>query len=89
MRKDVYLRYGKHNIWLDVIDDGVGFSLTLASMDSKRPSWGLAGMEERTHELGGKFAIESQPGEGTRVSVVIPYQENGEEDDDDSSNVGG
>jgi signal transduction histidine kinase len=88
-RADVYLRYGKHNIWLDVIDDGVGFSLTLASMDSKRPSWGLAGMEERTHELGGKFAIESQPGEGTRVSVVIPYQENGEEDDDDSSNVGG
>jgi len=86
---DVYLRYGKHKIWLDVIDDGVGFSLTLASMDSKRPSWGLIGMEERTHELGGEFTIDSQPGEGTRVRVIIPYLGNGEEGDDDSSAAGG
>jgi len=85
---NVHLRYGKENITLDVVDDGVGFSLAVASMDTKRPSWGLVGMEERANELGGKFSVASQPGKGTRVQVVIPYLEDREEHDGDTSDTG-
>ena len=33
---------------------------------------GLAGMGERVRLLGGEFSLASTPGDGTRVSVVLP-----------------
>jgi signal transduction histidine kinase len=32
-------------------------------------------MEERATLLGGQFSLDSHPGRGTRVEVVIPYQD--------------
>jgi signal transduction histidine kinase len=53
---------------LVVSDDGLGFVL-----DGSRPSsFGLVGMRERVLMLGGDMHLESEPGEGTSLSVRIP-----------------
>jgi PAS domain S-box-containing protein len=56
-----------------VEDDGVGFDAEQAApADGSRPSWGLLGMRERIEALGGTFAIESRPGQGTTVLLRVP-----------------
>jgi len=53
-----------------VTDDGQGFDPTRAPADSR--AFGLIGMEERARQLGAEFGIDSDPGAGTRVQVVVP-----------------
>jgi signal transduction histidine kinase len=49
-----------------VEDDGGG-------LPPDRPSGvGLASMQERAEELGGTFAVTSEPGRGTRVHAILP-----------------
>jgi len=64
------VRYDEDALVLTVHDDGVGFvppsqpdALTAAG------HLGLIGMRERTSLAGGRFAIESQPGQGTRITA--------------------
>jgi len=52
-----------------VVDDGVGFD---PGGPRKPLSFGLAGLRERVHLLGGKLVVTSAPGNGTRVEVTIP-----------------
>jgi signal transduction histidine kinase len=65
----LHLRYGPETVALTVDDDGVGFDPTRRN---KLGAWGLLGMEERAHLLGGKVRIESTPGSGTRVEAEFP-----------------
>lgn len=53
---------------LQIHDDGEGFD-----PDGPR-GLGLIVMRERAQSVGGQLRIESAPGEGTRVSVHLPYQ---------------
>jgi signal transduction histidine kinase len=62
------LHGGLTEVSLTVRDDGVGFDPTR----SNGRGLGLIGIEERVHELGGEVAVESQPGKGTVLSIVIP-----------------
>ena len=57
-----------HTIRLVVQDWGIGFDPE--SVDGDR--FGLDGIRERTRLLGGEITIESQPGEGTTVEVLLP-----------------
>lgn len=58
-------------ISLLVEDDGVG----IGEQELRRhDAWGLIGMRERADALGGGFAIRSEPGRGTRLSVRLPLQ---------------
>jgi len=52
---------------IEVIDQGAGF--TANEMTPQRGHMGLASMAERARELGWTVAIESIPGQGTRVKV--------------------
>jgi signal transduction histidine kinase len=52
-------------------DDGVGFSTSLTPPDDNR-GLGLAGMRDRVETLGGSLEIDSTPGGGTRVTIVVP-----------------
>lgn len=54
-------------------DDGVGFDTTVIGQDKR--SLGLLGMRERAHLLGGTFQLRSRPGEGTRIRIEIPLNE--------------
>ena len=54
---------------LSVTDDGVG----LNPQDRRKPdSYGLHGMDERVRALGGRVLVDSRPGAGTTVQVVLP-----------------
>jgi len=56
-------------IHLKISDDGVGFTL---NENNIRPGLGLISMRERLNLIGGKFAIVSEPGSGTRVEATVP-----------------
>ncbi|MBM3147753.1 MAG: sensor histidine kinase [Actinobacteria bacterium] len=58
---------------LSVTDNGRGFQPKLA-MDAPRrqPGLGIPSIRERADVLGGRVAIESTPGRGTRVYAVLP-----------------
>lgn len=56
-------------VTLSITDDGCGFEPALAQDNG---GMGLTTMRERTEKLQGRFAIESAPGQGTTVRVVVP-----------------
>jgi PAS domain S-box-containing protein len=53
--------------WLlvEIEDDGRGFE------DATLPGAGLTGMAERAQMIGGRLEIESEPGEGTSVTLLV------------------
>ena len=57
----------------EIEDDGVGFDFesTMANYD-QRGSFGLLNLQERADLVNGKTTIESSPGRGTKVTLVIP-----------------
>ncbi len=58
-------------LYLSVRDDGVG--APAQALDDAR-SHGVVGMRERAGHFGGKLSIDSAPGQGTRVRLVMPLQ---------------
>jgi signal transduction histidine kinase len=54
---------------LSVSDDGRGFDVAQAAAAPGRH--GLRSMAERVHRIGGDLSIESEPGRGTQIRVVI------------------
>jgi PAS domain S-box-containing protein len=61
---------------LEVSDNGVGFDVPSSWVELVRQGhFGLAGAVERVGLLEGKFNVESTPGKGTSVRVVIPIRE--------------
>ncbi len=61
---------------LEIIDNGVGFNVkdVLGSYEN-RGSLGMINLQERTDLINGLMNIESAPGKGTRVQVLIPLTE--------------
>jgi PAS domain S-box-containing protein len=56
-------------IQLRISDNGIG----LRQRDRRNPeSFGLLGMAERVHSLGGQLRIEGRPGFGTTVEALVP-----------------
>ncbi len=53
---------------LRVSDDGGGFDV---SGPRSNTSYGLIGMKERAESLGGEFRLDSEPGRGTSVEVLL------------------
>jgi PAS domain S-box-containing protein len=68
----VCLRLDDETFFLEVADDGAGFDPAAAG---GRGGMGLPGMRERVQRLGGRLAIESEPGCGTTVRVEVPRGE--------------
>ncbi|WP_236541320.1 sensor histidine kinase [Spiractinospora alimapuensis] len=65
-RVGVTLSYLDHVVLLDVRDDGTG-----RARDSDT-GFGLSSMRQRVRGIGGTLQVESEPGEGTAVSAVVP-----------------
>jgi len=55
-------------------DDGVGFDPLLLA-DGKGQKYGLDFMNQRAKEVGGSVNIHSAPGQGTRIMVDVPVNE--------------
>jgi len=56
-------------IHLSVSDDGEGFDATILETTERGHGFGMRSMRERVEPTGGRFSVESVPGEGTRVSA--------------------
>ena len=69
----IWIRLGRSTLSLEVQDNGRGFDATGATQPDV--GFGLAGMRERAHNLGGRMTVASAPGEGTTIRVEgIPYR---------------
>lgn len=67
------LERAENKVWASIEDDGRGFEVQDV-IAHKLPAQGagLFGIRERVTALGGTFDIQSQPGQGTRLSIEIP-----------------
>jgi two-component system, chemotaxis family, CheB/CheR fusion protein len=68
----VILKGSSDSIRLQVIDSGHGFDV-----GTRRSGLGLISMEERARIMQGIFTVESEPGEGTRITVDVPWPQPG------------
>jgi signal transduction histidine kinase len=59
-----------NKVVLKIQDNGKGFS---PAVEPGRRSFGLLGMRERAHALGGDLTITSEPNSGTRIEISIPF----------------
>jgi signal transduction histidine kinase len=69
-RIDIELQFGPGGTNLIVSDNGQG--LESASRATAGAHFGLQGVRERVDKLGGLLDIDSKPGEGTRLAVLVP-----------------
>jgi signal transduction histidine kinase len=72
----ISLEFEKKSVKLEIEDDGSGFDAhrvgeLFVKPDGKR-GLGLLGIKERAELLGGSFAVTSEPGSGTRVTITVP-----------------
>ena len=70
----VQVRFSREgeSVVAEIVDDGHGFDLGTALAQTGQ-SLGLFGMHERAGYVQGELSLESGPGRGTRVRVVIPF----------------
>lgn len=67
---EIRLEFADGSWRLSIRDDGRGF----VHEPEKGGDIGLVSMRERAQNLGGRFAVNSAPGAGTTVEVIIPYK---------------
>ena len=78
----IELRLALDGDWLhlQVRDNGQGFDAEDMANLKRGHSLGLVSMRERAEQLGGRFEIQSHPGQGTTIVVALPLQEHDEQD---------
>ena len=70
---NVQLAFNKE-IKLEVMDDGVGFSIPKSPTDfAPSGHFGLLGIRERADLIGAKLEVQSEAGHGTRLLVHLPF----------------
>lgn len=68
----VRLAIEKDGVVVEITDNGSGFAL--AGRGDGQRGLGLIGMQERATMIGGRIMLESRPGKGTTVRVVVPVE---------------
>ncbi len=68
----VHLKYFDDKVILIVEDDGVGYDKSkLEDSQRKYVSFGILGMRERADDIGASLDLSSEPGHGTKVTLVV------------------
>jgi two-component system sensor kinase len=75
-RVEVELTFSDVDVRLTVRDDGAGIG---ARAENAPKSFGLLGMRERAAMLGGELRVDSRPGAGTSIAMVVPRRRKGRE----------
>jgi PAS domain S-box-containing protein len=65
---ETLLSFGTNELRLEFRDDGDGFEL-----EEQHDGFGLAGIRERSEQMGGTLNIISDRGKGTKIAVTLPY----------------
>ena len=66
---DIHMERRGETLRLVIEDDGTGIRPVTNPM---RPSFGMAGMQERITTLNGRMKVDSRKGEGTKISITVP-----------------
>lgn len=70
---DILLSYSEDHVFLQVKDDGIGFSLYQAMAAAmKEPHYGILQMNEDAEKVNATLQIESREKQGTEIMVKIP-----------------
>lgn len=70
-RVSVLLRGLDGNLFLTIVDDGIGF---VPQGVRQTPGIGLASMRERVDYINGKLSVSSEPGKGTVIELSAPLE---------------
>lgn len=62
----------REGVCLEISDNGKGFETSRIASAQWESRHGVIGMRERVEMGGGKFSVESVPGAGTTIRVVVP-----------------
>ena len=73
-RVDVVIEKLPNAVRMKIKDNGVAFDVQRVFHSGRRRHFGLMGMRERVEMIGGRFGIESSPGEGTTIKAQIPFR---------------
>jgi signal transduction histidine kinase len=71
----INLRKSGGMIRFAVIDDGKGFLTEAPPHIQNGTGWGMRIMRERAELIGGFFHVDSAPGSGTTISVLLPLED--------------
>jgi len=72
----VSIRKVGSEIQIDVQDDGVGFDpAEVAVMPTRKGGFGLFSIWERLEQLGGHLEIKSEPGHGSKITMMAPLRQ--------------
>ena len=69
---EVQIIYQADALCVRVRDDGKGIDEASLKTGSRADHWGLPGMKERAHRLGGELNIWSRAGAGTELALKVP-----------------
>ncbi len=72
-RVEVRLRELGRAVGLEIEDDGKSFDLAGVLRLRRNTRLGLLGMRERVEMVGGRFTVESAPGQGTIIRAQVPF----------------
>lgn len=64
---EITLEQTESNFYLAIQDNGLGFDL-----DQMNGGWGISNIQERIERMGGTFALNSEPAQGTTLELWIP-----------------
>ncbi|MHC4397219.1 MAG: PAS domain S-box protein [Planctomycetota bacterium] len=71
----VAIRRNGDNIQVTVNDDGIGFDFDRNELSVGRTGgFGLFNIQERISFIGGNFDVQSQPGKGCRLTLIVPIK---------------
>jgi signal transduction histidine kinase len=72
-RVEVVIRKFRDGACMEVADDGRSFRTDPIDFARSKGRLGLLGMQERVRLVDGQFVVRPQPGRGTTIRVVIPF----------------
>ena len=71
----VTLRRDSDVVNMSIEDNGIGFRVPSRMIKLEQQGhFGLSGMLQRAQTVDGRLDVVSRTGEGTRISVVVPYE---------------
>jgi len=69
----ISIHYSEENMKISITDDGIGFDPDTIIANKKIGEMaGLKNMRQRAESLNGKLTIDSTPGKGTLLNIIIP-----------------
>ena len=64
---------------MQIKDNGKSFDAERILRVGKSKRMGMLGMRERVEMVGGRFMVESAPGQGTTIQALIPFNNGAKE----------